>query len=47
MKKHEVEQELKKNNRTAWKDDGIVYVDRQIYIPNNKKNSRTSTMRKS
>jgi len=36
-KEHEVEQELKKSNRTAWEDDGIVYVDGQIYISNNKK----------
>jgi len=30
-------QELKKEDGQAWKDDGIVYVDGQIYIPNNKK----------
>ena len=33
----EIVQELKKDNGQLWKDDGIVYVDRQIYIPNNRK----------
>jgi len=32
-----VEQELKKENSLAWKQDRIIYIDRQIYIPNNKK----------
>ena len=36
-KKQEVIQELKKENRQAWEDNRKVYVDRQIYIPNNKK----------
>jgi len=30
-------QELKKENSLVWKDNKIVYMDRQIYIPNNKK----------
>ena len=30
-------QELKKENRQAWEDNRIVYVDRQICILNNKK----------
>ena len=29
--------ELNKQDGQAWKDNGIVYVDRRIYIPNNKK----------
>ena len=37
MKKHEIEQKLKKNNGIAWEQDGITYVDGRIYIPNNKK----------
>ena len=36
-KEHEVEQELKKKNSLAWEQDKITYIDRQIYIPNNKK----------
>jgi len=37
MKKYEVEQELKKRNSLAWEQDKITYIDRQIYIPNNRK----------
>ena len=36
-KKKEVVQELKKEDSQSWKDNEIVYVDRQIYIPNNRK----------
>ena len=36
-REHEVEQELKKENSLAWKQDRIIYIDGQIYIPNNKK----------
>ena len=36
-KEQEVIQELKKEDGQAWKDDRIVYVDRQIYVSNNKK----------
>jgi len=28
---------LKKKNSIAWEQDGITYVDRRIYVPNNKK----------
>jgi len=28
---------LKKNNSIAWEQDRITYVDKRIYIPNNKK----------
>ena len=37
IRKHEMTQELKKENSLVWKDNEIVYMDRQIYIPNNKK----------
>jgi len=36
-KEQEVIQKLNKEDRQAWEDDRIVYVDRWIYIPNNKK----------
>ena len=36
-KEHKVDQALKKENGLAWKQDGIVYMEGQIYIPNNKK----------
>jgi len=36
-KEWEVVQELEKNNGLSWKEDGIVYVEGRIYIPNNKK----------
>ena len=36
-REHEVTQELKKENSLAWEENRIIYIDRQIYIPNNKK----------
>jgi len=36
-KEKEIVQELKKEDSQSWKDNGIVYVDRQIYISNNRK----------
>ena len=36
-KKQEVGQELKKENSLAWKQDGIIYMEGRIYIPNNRK----------
>ena len=36
-KEKEVIQELQKEDRQAWESDEIVYIDGQIYIPNNKK----------
>jgi len=36
-RKHEVEQEPKKENSLVWEQDRIIYMDRQIYILNNKK----------
>jgi len=32
-----VAQELKKENSLAWEENGIIYMNGQIYIPNNKK----------
>jgi len=36
-REHEVDQALKRGDRLTWKQDGIVYMEGQIYIPNNKK----------
>jgi len=36
-RKQKVIQELKKEDEQAWENNGIVYVEEQIYIPNNKK----------
>ena len=36
-RKHEVEQEMKKENSLAWEQNKIIYMDRWIYIPNNRK----------
>jgi len=30
-------QELKKENSLAWEENRIIYIDGQIYIPNDKK----------
>ena len=35
-REQEVEQELKKENSLAWKQNGIIYIEEQIYIPNNR-----------
>ena len=36
-KEQEVIQKLKKEDGQAWENDRIVYIDRWIYVPNNKK----------
>ena len=36
-KKKEVVQALKKENSLTWKEDGVVYMEGRIYVPNNKK----------
>jgi len=36
-REHKVAKELDKQDGQAWKDNGIVYIDEKIYIPNNKK----------
>jgi len=33
----EVIQALKKEDGLTWKEDGVVYIEGRIYIPNNKK----------
>ena len=35
-REQKVEQELKKENGLAWEQDGIIYIEEQIYIPNNR-----------
>ena len=37
MKEQEVCKELEKKDGQAWKEDGIIYVDRRIYVPNSQK----------
>ena len=37
IKKHEVDQALKRKDKLIWEQDEIVYIKGQIYIPNNKK----------
>ena len=36
-KEQEVWRELEKKNRQSWKEEGIVYMDKRIYVPNNQK----------
>jgi len=33
----EVVQALKKKDSLTWKEDGVVYIEGMIYVPNNKK----------
>jgi len=33
----EVVQALKKENSLTWKEDGVVYIEGRVYVPNNKK----------
>ena len=37
LNKWQVVQELKKEDGQSWEDNGIVYMDGQIYILNNRK----------
>ena len=37
MKEQEVHKELEKEDGQAWEEDGVVYVDGRIYIPNSQK----------
>ena len=30
-------QALERNNGTTWEEDGLVYMEGRIYVPNNKK----------
>jgi len=34
-REQEMQQMLKKKDRSTWEQDGIVYVEEKIYIPNN------------
>ena len=36
-KEQEVIQVLEKNNGLSWEEDGIVYMEGRMYIPNSKK----------
>ena len=36
-KEHELVKELENEDGQSWEEDGIVYVDRRIYMPNNQK----------
>jgi len=36
-REQEVQQMLKKEDGSTWKQDGIVYIEGKIYIPNNQK----------
>ena len=33
----EITQALKKEDRLTWEEDGVVYMEGRIYVPNNKK----------
>ena len=35
MKEQEVCKELKKEDDQSWEEDGIVYMNGRIYVPNN------------
>ena len=37
MKEQEVHKELEKKDGQTWEENGIVYVDERIYIPNSQK----------
>ena len=36
-REQKVLKELEKDDRQAQKDNGVVYIERRIYIPNNQK----------
>ena len=36
-KKQEVLKELEKRDSQSWEEDGIVYVEERIYVPNNRR----------
>ena len=37
MKEKEVVQALKKEDGLTWEEDGVVYMEGRIYVPNNRK----------
>ena len=36
-REQEIVQVLKNKDRLTWEEDGIVYIEGRIYVPNNKK----------
>jgi len=40
-RKREVTQALRKKDGLTWEEDGIVYMDGRIYVPNNRKTRET------
>jgi len=36
-KEKEMIQALKKENKSTWEEDGVVYIEGKVYVPNNKK----------
>ena len=36
-REQEMVQTLKNKDRLTWEEDGIVYIEGRIYVPNNKK----------
>jgi len=39
-KEREVVQVLEKKDGLTWEEDGIIYMDGRIYVPNNKKTKK-------
>ena len=37
IREKEVVQAMKKEDSLTWKEDGVVYIEGRIYIPNSKK----------
>jgi len=37
MREKEVVQALKKEDSLTWEEDGVVYMEGRIYVPNNRK----------
>ena len=37
IREKEVIQALERNDGTTWEEDGLVYIEGRIYVPNNNK----------
>jgi len=37
MREKKVVQVLEKQDRLTWEENGVVYMEERIYVPNNKK----------
>jgi len=37
MREKEVVQALKKEDGLTWEEDGVVYMEERVYVPNNRK----------